>query len=91
MEFLKEPGRIYHVNSQGQVDAEVTFPLGSQGAANINHTFVDESLRGGGVAGQLLAEAAKELRAQGLKARPTCSYAARWFEKHPEEKDLLAE
>ena len=91
MDFQREQHRIFAVNENGTVIAEITFPEREKGVYVIDHTFVDESLRGGGVAGQLLAEAAKELRAQGLKARPTCSYAARWFEKHPEEKDLLAE
>ena len=29
------------------------------------------------------------LRGEGLRVRPTCSYAARWFSEHPEESDLL--
>ncbi len=90
MEFKKEPGRIFAQNEKGELLAEVTFPTGEDGVADIDHTFVHPSLRGQGVANQLLNAAVEVLRAQGLKTRLTCSYAAEWFEKHPEHKDLLA-
>ena len=88
MEFRQEPGRIFATGEDGRLLAEVTFPE-REGAAEIDHTFVAPSLRGQGVAGQLLQAAADTLRAQGRKARPTCSYAVRWFETHPEYADLL--
>lgn len=49
MEFQREPGRIY-AEEEGRVIAEVTFP-DRDGAADIDHTFVDDTLRGQGVAG----------------------------------------
>ncbi len=88
MEFRQEPGRIFSLDESGRLLAEVTFPQ-REGVAEIDHTFVDPSLRGQGVAGQLLKAAADTLRAEGRKARPTCSYAVRWFETHPEYADLL--
>ena len=90
MDFQKQEGRIFALGTDGELLAEVTFPTGPDGIADINHTFVDESLRGQGVANQLLQAAAQELRAQGRKTKTSCWYAAQWFEKHPEEKDLLA-
>ena len=42
-----------------------------------------------GVSGQLLQAAADQIRAEGKRARATCSYAEIWFERHPEEADLL--
>lgn len=88
MEFCKEPGRIFATDETGKLLAEVTFPE-REGVAVINHTFVDDSLRGQGVAGQLLRVVADTLRQEGRKAKPTCSYAVHWFETHPEEQDLL--
>lgn len=90
MEFQTEPGRIFALSETGELLAEVTFPTGADGAADINHTFVHPSLRGQGVANRLLESAVETLRAQGLKTHLTCSYAVEWFEKHPEHKDLLA-
>ena len=88
MEFCKEAGRISAMDETGKLLAEVTFPE-QEGLAVINHTFVDDSLRGQGVAGQLLRAVADTLRKEGRKAKPTCSYAIHWFEMHPEEQDLL--
>lgn len=88
MEFQKEQGRIYAMDGDKLI-AEVTFPA-QEGVADITHTFVDDSLRGQGVAGQLLRAATDQIRADGMKAKLTCSYAQTWFEKHPEESDLLS-
>ena len=87
MEFQREDGRIYAMQGE-RLLAEVTFPS-RDGVADIQHTFVDDSLRGQGVAGQLLQAAADQIRSDGMKTRLTCSYARLWFEKHPEESDLL--
>ena len=89
MEFQSQPGRLWAEDSSGKLIAEITFPEEKPGVANINHTFVDGSLRGQGVAGQLLRAVADTLRQDGRKAKATCSYAIHWFETHPEEKDLL--
>ena len=88
MEFCKEPGRIFATDETGKLLAEVTFPE-QEGIAVINHTFVDDSLRGQGIAGQLLRTVADTLRQKACKTKPTCSYAIHWFERHPEEQDLL--
>ena len=56
MEFLEEKGRIYAVDANGKLLAEVTFPDDGNTAV-IDHTFVDESLRGQGTASKLLRQA----------------------------------
>ena len=84
MEFQKSEGRIFAQDENGKLLAEITFPTVAEGVADIDHTFVDESLRGQGVAGKLVRAAVDQL------AKTSCWYAAQWFEKHPEEKDLLA-
>lgn len=90
MEFQQEQGRIFALDQSGALIAEVLFPA-ADGVADIRRTFVDGSLRGRGVAGQLLEAAVRQIRADGQKARPTCSYAVKWFEQHPEASDLLAD
>ena len=62
MEFQREPGRIYAMNGEKLV-AEVTFPE-RDGVAVIDHTFVDDSLRGQGVAGQLVRAAVDQIRTE---------------------------
>ena len=88
MEFQHEKERIFAEDESGKVIAEVTFPI-ADGVATIDHTFVDGSLRGQGVAGKLMAAAAQQIREAGLKVTPTCSYAVKWFADHPENADLL--
>ena len=90
MNFQTEAGRIWLADEQGKTIAEVLFPDREDGTVEVTHTFVDDSLRGQGVAGRLMEAAAQKLRADGKKAKPVCSYAVAWFEKHPEYADVLA-
>lgn len=89
MDFIHNENQIALYSEDGQLLAEITFPYLDQNSVDVNHTFVDASLRGQGIAGKLMAELAEELKNRNLKAQPTCSYAAGWFEKHPEYSDLL--
>lgn len=88
MDFKHESDRIYLENEKGECIAEVTFPEVSENKVNINHTYVDGSLRGLGIADKLLTELVKDLKKNNKKAVVTCSYAAGWLEKHPEYEDL---
>ena len=90
MEFIEEPNRIYAKDAEGAVIAEITFPERRAGVVEIDRTFVSDTLRGQGVAGELMQACYDRLRADGKKAVPTCSYAVRWFESHPQEADVLA-
>lgn len=89
MDFIKEENRIFNADPDGKLLAEVTFPEISENTVNINHTFVDDSLRGQGIAGELMKAVAEELRKSGIKAVLSCSYAVSWFQKHEEYKDVL--
>lgn len=88
MDFKYENDRIYMENEQGETIAEVTFPKVSQNKVNVNHTYVDRSLRGQGIADKLLKALAEDLKKNNKKAVATCSYAVDWFEKHPEYEDV---
>lgn len=89
MEFKYKDNMIYLENEQGEVVAKITFPETEEGVVDINHTFVDVSLRGQGVAGKLMEEAYRKIKEENKKAVPTCSYAVQWFEKHAEYRDVL--
>lgn len=61
------------------------------GIAAFDHTAVRPEFGGQGVAGRLVRYAMDEVRAAGeWKVRPVCSYVVWWFDKHPEDADLLA-
>ena len=91
MFFTTLSGCIYAEDDAGKRIAEITFPTVRPGVADINHTFVDHSLRGQGVADQLMRAALTEIRADGSRAVATCPYAVAWFEKHPEQSVILAD
>lgn len=69
--------------------AELDYLL-DQGVMRIMHTGVPAAIGGRGVAGDLVRNALEFARAQGYKVRPDCSYAQDWFQRHPEQRDLLA-
>ena len=89
MDFIYEKNRIMLPGDNGAILAEVSVPDVDTDTVNIDHTFVDDSLRGQGVAGKLMEAAAKQLRETDKKAVLTCSYAVKWFEKHPEYSSVV--
>lgn len=85
MEFIHEADRIYANDEKGRLVAEITFPK-VNGVPVIDHTFVDDSLRGQGIAGKLVRAALDQLRTEKApEIRATCSYVQVWAERHPEE------
>ena len=51
MKYQSEPYRIFCTDDAGKCVAEITFPETEAGVCCIDHTFVDDSLRGMGIAG----------------------------------------
>ena len=91
MEFQIEDGRIFNVNEQNELMAEATYVYLSDGVVDIDHTYVSPVLRGQGIAGKLMEALASDLRAKGLKATASCSYAEAWLEKNRENYgDIIA-
>ena len=89
MDFKHNENQIALYAETGDLLAEITFPYVDENTVDVNHTFVDASLRGQGIAGKLMQELVDELEKRGLKAVPTCSYAQGWFEKHREYGHLV--
>jgi len=89
MELIHQENRIYAENDEGKLVAEVTFPPENESTVCLDHTFVDNSLRGQGVAGKLIEEVVAYAEKNGKKIRPQCSYAIDWFNRHSEHADLL--
>lgn len=82
MQFQKGCACIY-IEEQGKRIAEITFPI-VKGHPCINHTYVDDTLRGQGIASQLVERAVKELVEEKQSFYVTCDYAVLWLQKHPE-------
>ena len=92
MEFRTYKNRIVLVDDEEQELAEIDFPAMEEepGTVEITHTYVDESLRGRGLADKLMTRLIAYLERNQLKAYPSCSYAVDWFAKHSEAAHLLS-
>ncbi|EFW36631.1 hypothetical protein HMPREF9554_02920 [Treponema phagedenis F0421] len=91
MDFIHQKNRIYATDSEGKTIAEVTFPDISEREVMIDHTFVDSSLRGQGIADKLIREVIAVATKQNKKIEPVCSYAKTWFENNPDYKNICTE
>lgn len=82
MEFKIEKNRIYVLSLEGDLLAEITFKETREEVYTIDHTYVESSLRGKGVASKLMELAVKKIEDEGKKVEATCSYAKVWLERH---------
>ncbi len=73
---------------EGQKIATLVMTVIDEKTVDISSTFVDDSLRGQGVAGKLMQAAAEKIKNTGRKTYASCSYAEKWFEKHPDYQDI---
>ncbi|GAA3510129.1 GNAT family N-acetyltransferase [Dietzia aurantiaca] len=58
------------------------------GVRTFPHTVVATEFGGRGLAGRMIGEALQQTRDKGLRVNPTCSFVARYIEKHPDSADL---
>ncbi len=56
----------------------------------ITHTGVPSELGGRGIASKLILHVLMDIKAQGKKVNPVCSFVASYVDKNPEWKPLLA-
>lgn len=92
MDWKYEEGHIYSTNEKGDIIAETTFIPTENREVDINHTYVAPSLRGKGLAGDMMAVVAAYLRENELKATAGCSYASAWLIRHKESySDIISD
>ena len=72
-------------------DGELAYARPTEGVIDFTHTFVDEALRGHGVADELASAALAYARDQKLKVKTSCTFMAGFVQKHHAEyADTLA-
>ena len=84
-----EAGRRFVAERDGQ-PAELVYAEVDARTLDFHHTFVPPALRGGGLAGVLVAHALDWARASGRTVVPSCPYVAAYIRRHPEYADLAA-
>ncbi|HYN97807.1 MAG TPA: GNAT family N-acetyltransferase [Pilimelia sp.] len=60
------------------------------GALAFTHTEVDPRHRGRGLGGALIGAALEQVRADGGRVLPLCSFVVDYVGQHPEYRDLVA-
>lgn len=78
----------FYVEIDGQRKAEMTYSVADAERIIIDHTEVDDSLRGQKVGLQLVEFAVNYVRKKGIKLLPLCPFTKATLLKHPEWKDV---
>ncbi len=78
----EEKDGIYVLDGGGKRVAEIGFEDEGEGVWNITHTWVDPSLRGQGMASELVERAVRTIEDAGGVPRASCSYANAWLARH---------
>ncbi len=80
----------FYLERNGVRIAEMTYQRNAAARVTIDHTEVDPSLRGQGIARRLLDAAVAWARQTGTKITPRCSYVVAEFARNKAIGDVLA-
>lgn len=80
---------VFYVEDNAERLAEMTYYLKGENKMIIEHTEVDERLRGKNIGLQLVEAAVEFARSEHLKIVPACVFAKSVFDKKQELRDVL--
>jgi hypothetical protein len=91
LRIVDEPGRRrYEARLADDVVGFVEYRVAG-GRRILFHTEVDPSMEGRGIGGRLVAGVLDDIRARGLRISVKCPFVAAYLERHPEQRDLVAD
>jgi uncharacterized protein len=87
----KDDGKngMFYMELEGKVLAQMTYVWTGAERIIIDHTEVDDALRGQSAGKQLVAKAVEFAREKSLKIIPLCPFAKSVFDKVVENRDVL--
>jgi uncharacterized protein len=88
--FKTDKKGSFYYEIDGKKLAEMFYVLAGEKKMIIDHTEVDESLKGQGIGRKLQAELVDYVRANDMKVIPLCPFANANFQKTKEWQDVLA-
>ncbi|MBM6613777.1 N-acetyltransferase [Desemzia sp. RIT804] len=88
-EFKKEGTAFVLHNEAGKKVAEIHYQETDEDYVIADHTVVDESLRGQGIAEQLLDKLVTEMEKEHKTIYATCSFVIWKFQKNPDKYDHI--
>ena len=80
----------FFIEDNGKKTATLDYMITANKKLVINHTEVDDSLKGQGVGKKLLEKLVEYSRQQNMKVIPHCSFADAVLNRTPEWRDILA-
>ena len=85
-----EHGRkgAFYIDEEGEWIAELTY-FTNDGVMTIDHTEIDEKLRGEGIGQDMVKAAVDYARENNLKINAVCPYAKKVIDRTPEFRDIL--
>ena len=81
---------MFYVEEDGNILAEIIYSNPDINRMIIEHTEVDDELRGQNVGFQLVCHTVEHARTHNMKITPVCTFAKSVFDKKPDFKDVLA-
>lgn len=81
---------IFYIEENGEKLAEMTYSKAGHTLIIIDHTEVNEKLKGKGAGKQLVQAAVGYARKHQIKILPLCPFAKAVFDKTPEYGDVLS-
>lgn len=80
---------MFFIEEEGNIVGHLRYSLQDSGIMTLDHTEVDPSMSGKGLASKLVRHSVDFAREKNYKVRPMCTYAAKQFERHGEYKEVL--
>jgi len=78
----------FFIDEDGEWVAELTY-VKNNGTMTIDHTEIDEKLRGERIGEDMVKAAVEYARANGLKINAVCPYAKKVIDRTPEFQDVV--
>lgn len=87
----KERGHhgVFFIEEDGELLAEIVYANGGDDTIIIEHTEVDDRLKGQNIGYELVHKTVEHARMHGLKISPVCPFAKAVFDKKPDFGDVL--
>jgi len=80
---------MFYVESDGKVEAEMVYHMTTPNKMVIEHTEVDDELRGQNVGYELVHAAVEYARQHQIKITVWCPFAKKVFDKKADWRDVL--
>ncbi len=80
---------VFFIAEEEEILAQLAYAKSSDNTMIIEHTEVDDELRGQNIGYELVHKSVEYARMHGMKVSPVCPFAKAVFDKKPEFGDVL--